>query len=50
MSAYTPEQLFFGYTNDNKDLLKELITYNTPEEYIDKTSSDIQRSDFSPRF
>ena len=30
MSNLTPETLFFGYTNDNKDLLKELITYDSP--------------------
>ena len=32
MSTYTPEQLFYGYTNNKKELLRELITYQIPKE------------------
>ena len=34
MSGFTPEELFYGYTNNKKELVRELITYQTREEYI----------------
>ena len=32
MSGFTPEELFYGYTNNKKELVRELITYQTPAE------------------
>ena len=34
--AVTPELLMFGYTVDKDAMLKEIITYNSPEDYVQK--------------